>query len=535
MGYVGFTTSKAGKAIQIQSIANSPTGDLLVFVQNAGDGVVKLDSTGAAVVYIDGILMPCTVDPADGVLEEGRTATLTVAGAAVLPDEKVTVKVQTLGGAFMEKTTFEGEGPGGPGPGYTLTMNIAGAGSVTENPDKASYSPGEVVTLTAAPDASSFTGWSGDLGGSTNPETITMDGDKTVTATFNRYRKTITIQETQIPGSTPLSNFPVLISRSGDTDLQARCRADGYDIYFTTDANGDLTTRLDHEIESFNKSTGTLAAWARIPSLSATTNTVLYMFYGATGISSPTENPTGVWDSNYQAVYHLKEDPSDTAPQIMDSTGNNRDGTSQGSMTSGDQVAGKVDGSLDFDNSNDYINCGDGFMEGISQMTVEAWTYKRDASGDDRIAAKTSSGNPGDSTYLWSLGVGGNIIRVRLLGTGPTYSFDGATITQNTWYHIAFTYDSANPGGQGLKIYRNGVATHTYSKAGAIVGATNDVLIAENAPPPGGANSRLWNGIIDEVRLSNTVRSTDWIQTEYNNMNNPGAFYAISGQETVPP
>jgi len=42
-----------------------------------------------------------------------------------------------------------------------------------------------MVTLTATPASGYvFSGWSGDLGGSTNPTTITMDGNKIVTATF---------------------------------------------------------------------------------------------------------------------------------------------------------------------------------------------------------------------------------------------------------------------------------------------------------------------------------------------------------------
>ena len=41
------------------------------------------------------------------------------------------------------------------------------------------------MTLTANPSSGyEFTGWGGDLGGTTNPTTITMDGDKTVTAAF---------------------------------------------------------------------------------------------------------------------------------------------------------------------------------------------------------------------------------------------------------------------------------------------------------------------------------------------------------------
>ncbi|MBA7571285.1 hypothetical protein ES708_13044 [subsurface metagenome] len=68
---------------------------------------------------------------------------------------------------------------------YTLTMAVSGSGSVTKDPDQLTYAADTVVELTATADPDwSFSGWSGDLTGSTNPETITMDGDKTVTATF---------------------------------------------------------------------------------------------------------------------------------------------------------------------------------------------------------------------------------------------------------------------------------------------------------------------------------------------------------------
>jgi len=76
---------------------------------------------------------------------------------------------------------------------YTLTVNTVGEGTVTKNPDKATYTHGEVVQLTANPaDNWNFTGWSGDLAGSANPETITMNSDKTVTANFSIVQYTIT-------------------------------------------------------------------------------------------------------------------------------------------------------------------------------------------------------------------------------------------------------------------------------------------------------------------------------------------------------
>lgn len=66
----------------------------------------------------------------------------------------------------------------------TMTAPSAG-GSVVRSPNAVSYTVGTTITLTATPATGySFTGWSGDLSGTKNPETITMDTDKTVTASF---------------------------------------------------------------------------------------------------------------------------------------------------------------------------------------------------------------------------------------------------------------------------------------------------------------------------------------------------------------
>jgi uncharacterized repeat protein (TIGR02543 family) len=68
---------------------------------------------------------------------------------------------------------------------YTLTANVSGSGSVAKSPDQPSYTHGSSVQLMATPATGwHFVGWSGDLAGSTNPVTITMDVSKTVTATY---------------------------------------------------------------------------------------------------------------------------------------------------------------------------------------------------------------------------------------------------------------------------------------------------------------------------------------------------------------
>jgi len=72
------------------------------------------------------------------------------------------------------------------GTSYTLAVNVVGSGAVVKNPNQGSYVAGSVVQLTANADAGwSFDHWSGDLTGSINPETVTMNGNKVVTAHFS--------------------------------------------------------------------------------------------------------------------------------------------------------------------------------------------------------------------------------------------------------------------------------------------------------------------------------------------------------------
>jgi hypothetical protein len=70
-------------------------------------------------------------------------------------------------------------------PIYTLAVDVVGNGLVTRSPSQTAYISGTVVQLEAMPDTGwTFVEWSGDLTGGTNPDTILVDGDKMVTATF---------------------------------------------------------------------------------------------------------------------------------------------------------------------------------------------------------------------------------------------------------------------------------------------------------------------------------------------------------------
>ena len=87
--------------------------------------------------------------------------------------------------------------------GYSLTINYVGHGTVTKLPDQAAYPYGAVVNLTAQADNGwIFNGWSGDLVSSTNPASITMDNNKTVTANFTQIQYKLTVA-TNFGSTTP--------------------------------------------------------------------------------------------------------------------------------------------------------------------------------------------------------------------------------------------------------------------------------------------------------------------------------------------
>jgi len=84
-------------------------------------------------------------------------------------------------------------------PGYILALNgdsgwVRANGHVHRLPWSGAF-PGEAtVTLEVISDScQDFVGWSGDLTGSTNPDTITMDADKSVTANFTIIQYTLSL------------------------------------------------------------------------------------------------------------------------------------------------------------------------------------------------------------------------------------------------------------------------------------------------------------------------------------------------------
>ncbi|MCL4863592.1 MAG: InlB B-repeat-containing protein, partial [Caldilineaceae bacterium] len=68
---------------------------------------------------------------------------------------------------------------------YEVATSVVGNGAIVKEPDQPTYRYGDVITVTAtSPSNWRFTGWGGDLTGDDNPALLTVDGAKTLTATF---------------------------------------------------------------------------------------------------------------------------------------------------------------------------------------------------------------------------------------------------------------------------------------------------------------------------------------------------------------
>jgi len=192
----------------------------------------------------------------------------------------------------------------------------------------------------------------------------------TTTQAAYEYHKKVTVDHTRVGGAADLANFPILVSIQNDEQLKTTAnggqvaKAGGWDIIFTSDAAG--VSQLDHEVESYDGASGSLVAWVRLPSLSVSEDTVFYLHYGNSAEPGATENPEGVWDSNYRGVWHLNEATDATN---MDSTQYSNDGSPSGSPAA--TTAGKIGPALDFTDSNDFVNVGTcGIFE---NLTLEGW------------------------------------------------------------------------------------------------------------------------------------------------------------------
>ena len=119
---------------------------------------------------------------------------------------------------------------------YTLTVNSE-HGTVTKDPDWATYHEGDVVQLTAAPETGwIFAGWSGGLTDTANPGMVIIHGNTSVTANYRQFSTIIWADPLNIIYGTALS----------DTQLNAIANTPGTFTY--TPSAGTIPTIGTHTL-----------------------------------------------------------------------------------------------------------------------------------------------------------------------------------------------------------------------------------------------------------------------------------------------
>ena len=324
-------------------------------------------------------------------------------------------------------------------------------------------------------------------------------------------RKLITINSSQV--SSNLSNFPILVNIT-DIDLRDDAQEDGDDITFVL--WDDNSTKLNHEIELFNKTTGEIVVWINVTNLSSTVDRKIWMYYN-NSVCSNQQNINDVWDSNYVMVHHLNETSQTTGNynDHFDSTLYNNNGETYNGATM--DIDGKVDGGDEFsgNTSDDYIAIEDNLVLDITdEISISFWVNLNDYANTSDLVTK---GSYLDSYSTWVRSTG----TVRF-AVNDDYLTSADSLNINTWYYLTFTRDSST---NGRKIYINGIenANDTLSTS---FNTNNDPLYIST-------NYYEIDGVIDEVRISNIARTSSWIKTCYNNMNGPDKFIEFGNESHV--
>ena len=350
-------------------------------------------------------------------------------------------------------------------------------------------------------------------------------------STGHGRRCRLVIQAGKVPAN--LANFPVLLTELNlslemfDSDGQYPAADGGGDIWFSSDVSGN--NRLSCEVTKFTTSSnpafGKAEIWVKVPSVSATTNTSIWVWYNNPGQIQPAADaPFGsqsVWDSSYVMVQHMHQDPSGAAPQMLDATANDNDGTSHGSMTTGSQVQGQIGLCLQFDGSNDYISVpAAGTAVTGHNITMEAWMFL------DRATGRANLMERGSNYALWEIRDGGFPYNVFYSGGWKLFNYGkNANWFRNDWHYVVCTYN-----GTQVISFIDGAEDHTYAYSTNLdpYSSNYDLGIGVNT----GWFDSWYQGRIDELRLSKSTRSAQWIAAQYNNQKNPQTFVVPGSPET---
>ena len=176
-------------------------------------------------------------------------------------------------------------------------------------------------------------------------------------------------------------------------------------------------------------------------------------------------------------------------------------------------------------NATRYIGMGAAATAQVNNWTLEAWinpgllnqlgmfVYNGNDAGGFGFGMGNGAGSSGNKLQ-------GLFGYVAWIDAGYTFP------STNTWYHVVMDRSTAGT----TNFFVNG--TVTSGSSGSTPNAIQNHLTVGNELDAANNPSRDFYGAIDEVRISKTARSADWIKTEYNNQSLPSTFYTVSGEES---
>lgn len=329
------------------------------------------------------------------------------------------------------------------------------------------------------------------------------------------YCKKIIFKHKYIP--TNLFGYPALISITDDSDLGAHALSNGYDLRFT-DKNGEL---LSYEREEFSISDGICNAkiWVNIPTIYSEIDTVIYMFYGYSSASNG-ESANNVWDSNYEAVWHLKETSTGAVGDFRDSTKNTHN--SVNTVNQPTPIFGAIGTGQSFNGSSGYIDFGD--ISFTLPFTIEAIVSPTENQNYGVICARNgSTSSTGTGFYLrkhpsgydgFDFGIYDNAGNQNNVISGPYNINDKYQIV------VIATHDT-------ISMYINGkLASNHVSINGFSPYTSQNFIVGRNSYTA----TYYIAAMLDEIRISNTARSESYIQTSYKNIFSPSDFISIGSE-----
>jgi PKD repeat protein len=176
---------------------------------------------------------------------------------------------------------------------------------------------------------------------------------------------------------------------------------------------------------------------------------------------------------------------------------------------------------LSFDGVNDNVSIGQ--QLDLSTFTIEAWIKPSSVTNDGAIVSLL---NGGRTAYNFEINVNSNALK--LTGNnGSTWQdvYSNTELETNKWYHVAVTCNGA----MEYKIYINGVLDVTKTLTGAHRHESAPLFIGRRLNSGG----QYFSGLIDEVRIWNTVRTQSEIAANMGNqIANPATVTSLKAYYT---